>query len=68
MDRIKEIMNNYHNRISICLDYITNISELCKKYAKELPEGFREQFIIHSQNYIARYSEHLEDFKNGKKE
>ena len=68
MSSIREIMDNYHNRVSICLDYIEKIANLCKQYTYELPEGFREQFIIHSQNYIARYSEHLEDFKNGKKE
>lgn len=66
MGKVREIIDNYHNRVSICLDYISKVADLCKRFASELPEGFREQFIIYSQNYIARYSEHLEDYKNGK--
>lgn len=58
--KVKEYINILENKLDIALSYIENISAINVKYVDELPEGYRNRFILASQNFLSRYKEFLD--------
>lgn len=58
--KVKEYINILENKLDIALEYIENISNINAKYVKELPEEYKNRFILASNMFLVKYKEFLE--------
>lgn len=58
--KVKEYIIMLENKLDIALEYIENISNINAKYVKELPEEYKNRFILASNMFLVKYKEFIE--------
>lgn len=65
--KVRDYINILENKLDIALEYIEDISNINAKYVKELPEEYKNRFILASNMFLVKYKEFLE-VDDGKEE
>lgn len=58
--KVRDYINILENKLDIALEYIEDISNINAKYVNELPEEYKNRFILASNMFLVKYKEFLE--------